>query len=196
RDKRRRLDVALLPIGHAPWWKPGFRKGHLTSADALALFDRLQARFLIPYHWGTFNHVTSTAFDAINRLRASLPSHPKSDAVRILADVARALGYAHDEGVVHRDVKPANLMLDGEGHVHVADFGIASAAWMPSLTAHGTVLGTAGYLSPEQAAGETASPASDRYALGVVAYELLTGRRPFARESPTAEAAAHVNEPV
>jgi L-ascorbate metabolism protein UlaG (beta-lactamase superfamily) len=84
RDKGRRLDVALLPIGYAPWWKPGFRKGHLTSADALALFDRLEARFLIPYHWGTFNHVTSTAFDAINRLRAKLPSHPKSDAVRIL----------------------------------------------------------------------------------------------------------------
>ncbi|MDQ6716848.1 MAG: MBL fold metallo-hydrolase [Gemmatimonadota bacterium] len=80
----RRLDVALLPIGHAPWWKPGFRKGHLTSDDALAFFDRLGARYLIPYHWGTFNHVTSTAFDAINRLRAALPAHPNSDAVMIL----------------------------------------------------------------------------------------------------------------
>jgi len=84
RDRGRRLDVALLPIGHAPWWKPGFRRGHLTSADALSLFDRLEARYLIPYHWGTFHHVTSTAFDAINRLRAALPSHPKSEAVRIL----------------------------------------------------------------------------------------------------------------
>lgn len=84
RDRGRRLDVALLPIGHAPWWKPGFRKGHLTSRDALALFDRLEARFLIPYHWGTFNHVTSTAFDAIKRLRAALPAHSKSDAVKIL----------------------------------------------------------------------------------------------------------------
>lgn len=83
-DKGRRLDVALLPIGHAPWWKPGFRKGHLTSDDALSLFDRLGARFLIPYHWGTFNHVTSTAFDAIDRLRAALPAHPRSDAVKIL----------------------------------------------------------------------------------------------------------------
>lgn len=80
----RRLDVALLPIGYAPWWKPGFRKGHLTSDDALSLFDRLEARYLIPYHWGTFNHVTSTAFDAIERLRAALPAHPKSEAVRIL----------------------------------------------------------------------------------------------------------------
>lgn len=84
KDKGRRLDVALLPIGHAPWWKPGFRKGHLTSDDALALFERLEARFLIPYHWGTFNHVTSTAFDAIQRLRAVLPFHPRRESVRIL----------------------------------------------------------------------------------------------------------------
>jgi L-ascorbate metabolism protein UlaG (beta-lactamase superfamily) len=80
----RALDVALLPIGHAPWYKPGFRKGHLTSDDALVLFDRLQARFLIPYHWGTFNHVTSTAHDAITRLRASLPDFARHADVRII----------------------------------------------------------------------------------------------------------------
>jgi tRNA A-37 threonylcarbamoyl transferase component Bud32 len=113
-----------------------------------------------------------------------------------LEEAARALDAAHREGVVHRDVKPANLMLDGEGHVHVADFGIASSAGMASLTMTGTVLGTAGYLSPEQAQGDRAGPASDRYALGIVAWELLTGRRPFESESPTAEAAAHVNAPI
>ena len=75
----RRLDLALLPIGHAPWWKPGFRKGHLTSGDALTLFDRLDARYLIPYHWCTFDHVTSKAHDAIRRLRAQLPAHPRSE---------------------------------------------------------------------------------------------------------------------
>jgi L-ascorbate metabolism protein UlaG (beta-lactamase superfamily) len=80
----RSLDLALLPIGHAPWWKPGFRKGHLTSSDALTLFERLEARYFIPYHWGTFNHVTSTAFDAIDRLRASLQNHPLHPAVKIL----------------------------------------------------------------------------------------------------------------
>ena len=80
----RRLDMALLPIGHAPWWKPGFRKGHLTSGDALTLFDRLDARYLIPYHWGTFDHVTSKAHDAIHRLRAQLPAHPRSEMVQIL----------------------------------------------------------------------------------------------------------------
>lgn len=81
----RRLDMALLPIGHAPWWKvQGFRKGHLTSTDALTLFDRLDARYLIPYHWGTFHHVTSRAHDAIERLKAQLPGHSREEAVRIL----------------------------------------------------------------------------------------------------------------
>jgi L-ascorbate metabolism protein UlaG (beta-lactamase superfamily) len=80
----RNLDLALLPIGHAPWWKPGFRKGHLTSTDALTLFERLKAKYFIPYHWGTFNHVTSTAFDAIDRLRAALQDHPLHPAVKIL----------------------------------------------------------------------------------------------------------------
>jgi L-ascorbate metabolism protein UlaG (beta-lactamase superfamily) len=80
----RTLDLALLPIGHAPWWKPGFRKGHLTGADALTLFERLRAKYFIPYHWGTFNHVTSTAFDAIDRLRATLQDHPLHPSVKIL----------------------------------------------------------------------------------------------------------------
>ena len=117
-------------------------------------------------------------------------------ALEWLEQAATALDAAHRHGVVHRDVKPANLMLDGEGVVHVADFGIASAAGTDSLTMTGTVLGTAGYLSPEQAQGERATPASDRYALAVVAFELLSGRRPFESDSITAEAAAHVNTPV
>jgi L-ascorbate metabolism protein UlaG (beta-lactamase superfamily) len=80
----RELDLALLPIGYAPWWKPGFRKGHLTHEDALVLFERLRARALVPYHWGTFRHVTSTAHDAIRRLRERLESHHLSEMVRII----------------------------------------------------------------------------------------------------------------
>src|SRR5579884_384883 len=113
-----------------------------------------------------------------------------------LAQAARALDAAHDLGVVHRDVKPANLLLDGDDVVHVADFGLASAVGLRSLTGAGTVMGTAGYLAPEQALGRTAGAASDRYALGVVAFELMTGSRPFAAETWTAEAAAHVHAPV
>ncbi len=128
-------------------------------------------------------------------LRSGGPQPPER-VFTWLDEAARALDAAHREGVVHRDIKPANLMLDGEGHVHVTDFGIASSAGMDSLTMTGTVLGTAGYLSPEQAQGERAVAASDRYALAVVAWELLTGERPFESESPTAEAAAHVNAPI
>lgn len=84
RGRGRQLDLALLPIGHAPAWKPGFRKGHLTSADALTLFEQLDARYFIPYHWGTFNHVTSTAFDAITRLRHHVDSHHRKTDVKIL----------------------------------------------------------------------------------------------------------------
>jgi tetratricopeptide (TPR) repeat protein len=129
-----------------------------------------------------------------DRLRDGRPA--TSQALVWLEQAARALDTAHEQGIVHRDVKPGNLLLDDAGEVNVADFGIASAAGMDSLTVAGTILGTAGYLSPEQAHGERATPASDRYALAVVAFELLTGRRPFARESPTAEAAAHANDPI
>lgn len=122
---------------------------------------------------------------------------PRRDEVlEWLEQAAAALDAGHAAGVVHRDVKPGNLLLDGRGELHVADFGVASAVGLDSLTMTGTVLGTSGYLSPEQARGERATPASDRYALAVVAWELLAGRRPFESESPTAEAAAHANAPV
>ena len=117
-------------------------------------------------------------------------------AVEWLRQAAAGLDAAHAQGIVHRDVKPANLLLDDEDRVHVTDFGIASAAGFDTLTLPGTVLGTAGYLSPEQARGESATAASDRYALGVVAYELLTGVRPYAAETPVTEAFAHLNAPI
>jgi eukaryotic-like serine/threonine-protein kinase len=130
-----------------------------------------------------------------DRLKAGGAQQP-SDVLRWLADAAGALDAAHEAGIVHRDVKPGNLLLDERGEVRVADFGVASAVGMDSMTMTGTVLGTAGYLSPEQAMGKRATPASDRYALGVVAWELLTGERPFASSNTTAEAAAHVHAPI
>jgi len=82
--KGQRLDVALLPIGYAPSWKVGFSHGHLTSMDALTLFERLGARYMIPYHWGTFNHVTATAYDAITEMREHVKTHARGSDVRIL----------------------------------------------------------------------------------------------------------------
>ena len=123
-------------------------------------------------------------------------AQPLSRSLDWLRQAAAALDAAHASGIVHRDVKPANLLLDDDDGVKVADFGVASAADLASFTEAGTVVGTAGYLAPEQARGETATPASDRYALAVVAFELLTGARPYERESATAEALAHVSAPI
>jgi serine/threonine-protein kinase len=123
-------------------------------------------------------------------------AQPPAQVLAWLDQAAAALDSAHRHGVVHRDIKPANLLLNERGEVRVADFGIASAAGMDSMTLTGTVLGTAGYLSPEQAQGERAGPASDIYSLAVVAYELLSGHRPFESDSPTVEATAHVHAPV
>jgi serine/threonine protein kinase len=119
-------------------------------------------------------------------------------ALTWLGQAGDALDAAHELGIVHRDVKPANLLLDERDEIAVGDFGIARIADDPTggMTATGTVLGTAGYLAPEQALGHGATTASDRYGLGVVGYELLTGSRPFERGSETAEAAAHIHEPV
>jgi hypothetical protein len=121
---------------------------------------------------------------------------PPGQALEWLGQAAIALDRAHAEGVVHRDVKPANLLLDRDGNIVVTDFGIASTSGVDTLTLPGTVLGTAGYLSPEQARGEPATAASDRYGLGVVAFELLTGRRPYEADTAATEAFAHVNAPV
>ena len=123
-------------------------------------------------------------------------AQPVGRSLDWLGQAAAALDAAHVNGIVHRDVKPANLLLDNDERVKVADFGVASAADLGSFTEVGTVVGTAGYLAPEQARGERAGPASDLYALAVVAFELLTGKRPFERESSTAEAMAHVSAPI
>ena len=115
-------------------------------------------------------------------------------ALRWLEQTAAALDAAHARGVVHRDVKPGNLLLADDGSIRVSDFGIARAAGFDTLTLTGTVLGSSGYMAPEQMRGERSTPATDRYAFACVAYELLGGRRPFARESVAAEAAAHAHE--
>jgi len=117
-------------------------------------------------------------------------------ALAWLEQAAKALDAAHAAGVVHRDVKPSNLMLGADGDLRVTDFGIARIAGDVSLTSVGTILGSSGYISPEQAHGGTASAASDRYGLAVVAFELLTGRRPFVAETFIAEATAHATAPI
>jgi serine/threonine-protein kinase len=117
------------------------------------------------------------------------------DAVDIIGQSCRGLDHAHRNGVVHRDVKPGNLMRTPEGVVKLADFGIAKATEQTGITQAGSVLGTAAYLAPEQARGEPAGPASDIYALGVVAYQLMSGRLPYEATSLTELALKQQNEP-
>ncbi|HXX91549.1 MAG TPA: Stk1 family PASTA domain-containing Ser/Thr kinase [Acidimicrobiales bacterium] len=127
-------------------------------------------------------------------LRTAGPLHPDR-AVEIAADVAAALSYAHRHGVVHRDVKPGNVLITDEGTVKVTDFGIARAVnTEESLTQTGAVMGTATYFSPEQAEGISVDSRSDIYSLGVVLFEMVTGRPPFVGESPVAVASKHVRE--
>ena len=133
--------------------------------------------------------------DLARVLREDGPLSPDR-AARIGAQVADALGHAHAAGLVHRDVKPANVIVMGGDRVKVTDFGIARAAGDSTLTAAGSVLGTAHYISPEQAEGGTVGPPSDTYSLGIVLYEMLTGSLPFTGDSAIAVAMRHVSDEV
>ena len=127
-------------------------------------------------------------------LRTAGPLHPDR-AAEIAADVAGALSYAHRHGVIHRDVKPGNVLITEEGTIKVTDFGIARAVnTEESLTQTGAVMGTATYFSPEQAEGMGVDARSDIYSLGVVLYEMVTGRPPFLGDTPVAVASKHVRE--
>ena len=119
---------------------------------------------------------------------------PIGESVAYAIEIARALGAAHDHRIVHRDVKPQNVLIDEEGTAKVTDFGIARSLTEEGLTADGRVLGTTDYVSPEQALGQDVGPQSDLYSLGVVLFEMLTGDVPFHGENQVAVAMKHVRE--
>ncbi|TPG17405.1 serine/threonine protein kinase [Pedococcus bigeumensis] len=127
------------------------------------------------------------------RERAPMPQDEVTD---ILYQAALALQAAHEADVVHRDVKPANIVVDANGYAKLTDFGIARALNEAPLTQTGEVLGTPHYLAPEQAKGEQAGPLSDVYALAVVGYEMITGQRPFSGETMVTTALAHISQPA
>lgn len=153
------------------------------------------------YDYGEEADVTFLAMELVDgeslhevlRRRAPLPP---GEVMAMMAQAAAALADAHDHGLVHRDVKPANLLVGPNGTIKVTDFGIARAVDMTTATLDGSVLGTVAYMSPEQIRGERVGAASDVYSLGVVAYEALAGVRPFAAQESIAVALSHLHDPV
>jgi eukaryotic-like serine/threonine-protein kinase len=198
RDLRRKVAVKVLDDHLAR--DPETRRRFMREARAAARLSGHEHIITI-FDVGEWNDRPFIVMEFLSggtlaqRMRDARPD--LGDVLRWLEQAAEALDCAHREGIIHRDVKPANLLFDNRGELHVADFGIARIAdETTGMTMAGTILGTAGYLSPEQARGDKANELSDVYSLAVVAYELLTGGRPFERGSATAEAAAHVHEPV
>ncbi|RLP90972.1 serine/threonine-protein kinase, partial [Micromonospora sp. CV4] len=132
--------------------------------------------------------------DALSSTLSRVGRLTPARTMALVAQAADALHAAHEKGIVHRDVKPGNLLVRPNGTLVLTDFGIARSDLVGQLTAAGSVLGTASYISPEQATGGVATPASDVYALGVVAYQCLAGRRPFEGDNPLDIAMRHVRE--
>jgi serine/threonine-protein kinase len=146
-----------------------------------------------PYHFIVMELAPGTDLADLLRRRGHLEP---AEAVTIATQVCAALAQAHRAGVVHRDIKPGNVIVSPDLRVKVTDFGIARSLGHASLTDVGTVLGTAAYLPPEQARGEAATPASDLYSLGILLYQMLTGRTPFDGDTPVAVALRHLDETV
>ncbi len=130
----------------------------------------------------------------LHRAIKSHGSYSQKDILRLLKQVADALDYAHAKGVLHRDVKPGNILLGQDGSAHLCDFGLVRVAEAPRLTQLGSVVGTAAYISPEQAEGKQLDGRADQYSLAVIAYELMVGKVPFQGETSTATALLHVTK--
>jgi serine/threonine-protein kinase len=185
--------VKVLRDGHAPTWERRLRFQREAAAAA-----RLSGKphVVAVYDFGDVDGAEYIVMewcpngDVLEYTRRNQVGVPR--VLEWVRQAAAALDAAHAAGVVHRDIKPANLLLDANCDVKVADFGLARLGGDETgITAAGTVLGTAGYMSPEQARGEPATAASDRYSLAVIAFELLGGRRPYQSDDALAEAAAH-----
>jgi len=178
---------------------PSFVERFRREAQAAANLSH--PNIVAVYDWGTLNntyfiameYVAGTTLADLLKEKGSLSPSQASD---IALEVASALGFAHENGVVHRDIKPGNILISNSGQVKVADFGIAralGAAVEDGLTQTGSVMGTATYLSPEQAQGAQPDPRSDLYSLGVTMYEMVAGKAPFVGDTPVAVTYQHVH---
>jgi eukaryotic-like serine/threonine-protein kinase len=152
----------------------------ITHRNVVRIFDLGQAD---GFKFITMEYLEGKDLRAVLKEKGKLPP---DEAARIILQICRALEVAHGEGVVHRDLKPQNIMLDANGRAYVMDFGIARSAYLPGMTQTGALIGTPEYMSPEQGKGEKLDKRSDLFSLGVICYELVTGQSPFYSETPLA----------
>jgi serine/threonine-protein kinase len=175
-------DVAIKILKPEYLGDPGFLERFRTEAKHAARVNHEGIANVYDYgedSGSAFLVMELVPGDSLAKILEDQKILPANEVLDIVAQTARALYAAHQEGLVHRDVKPGNLLITPDGHVKITDFGIARVADQVSLTATGQVMGTVQYLAPEQATGKSATPSTDIYSLGIVAYEALAGKRPF-----------------
>jgi eukaryotic-like serine/threonine-protein kinase len=190
-------DVAIKILKPEFMGDPGFLERFRVEARHAARVDHVGIADVYDYGEGSgsaYLVMEIVAGDSLARIIEKRIRLTEIEVLSIVEQTAKALHAAHEDGLVHRDIKPGNLLITPSGKVKITDFGIARVADQVALTATGQVMGTVQYLSPEQATGKPATPSTDIYSLGIVAYEALTGRRPFTGESQMAIAMAQIND--
>ncbi|MEN9954900.1 MAG: hypothetical protein RLZZ41_564 [Actinomycetota bacterium] len=190
-------DVAIKILKPEFMGDPGFLERFRVEARHAARVDHVGIADVYDYGEGSgsaYLVMEIVAGDSLARIIEKRIRLTEIEVLSIVEQTAKALHAAHEDGLVHRDIKPGNLLITPSGKVKITDFGIARVADQVALTATGQVMGTVQYLSPEQATGKPATPATDIYSLGIVAYEALTGRRPFTGDSQMAIAMAQIND--
>ncbi|MQF69154.1 hypothetical protein FIM12_02300 [SAR202 cluster bacterium AD-804-J14_MRT_500m] len=197
RDRSLGRTVALKVLHPHLTRDPQFRQRFLRDARLAASLNH--PNVVTVHEVGESDNTLYIAMELVpNSLDEELKQHGKlelSRAINIGQQTAQALQAAHDRGIVHRDIKPQNILLTEDGTAKVADFGIATASFLSSMTNTGTYLGTPDYMSPEQCKGEQADSRSDIYSLGIVIYQMLTGNLPFPADSPLAVMRKHIEDP-
>ena len=193
-DREVAVKVLSEPYASDPQFVERFRReasaaAGLNHPNIVAVYDRGQVDGA---YYIVMEYLPGPDLKQVIRRRGPLPA---GDAIDNALQILSALGAAHRRDVIHRDVKPQNVMVSEEGHLKVTDFGIARAGAQREMTEAGSVIGTAQYLSPEQARGDEVTAASDCYAVGIVLYEMLTGKVPFDAERPVAVAMKQITEP-